>query len=71
MIFSSYKTQIESLEQINLALKLQQIDKNEYTTLTKEFLIQIYNEKIEYSANDFFIVDFKLLVGVSIIFFNT
>lgn len=67
LIHSSYKIGMIYLEQINLALKLQELDKNELTMLTKEFLIQVYNEKIEYSANDFFMVDFKLLFGVSII----
>jgi len=67
LILSSYKTEIKSLEQTNLAIKLYEIDKSEYSMLTKEFLIQIYNEKIEYSANDFFMVDFNLFFGVSII----
>ena len=67
LIHSSYKTEIKSLEQINLAIKLYELDKGEYTMLTKEFLVQIYSEKIEYSANDFFMIDFKLFFGVSII----
>lgn len=68
LIFSSYDASIESVEGMNLALRLlsSKSSSTVYNTITKEYLMQIYHEKIENSGNDFFMVDFKLLFGVSI-----
>lgn len=50
------------------ALKLHTNTSSEYNVLVKELLLQLYHEKIENSANDFFLVDNKLFSAVSISF---
>lgn len=48
------------------ALKLYTNTSSDYNVMVKELLLQLYHEKIENSANDFFLVDNKLFSAVSV-----
>ena len=65
LVHSSFDSNRKSKELINTILKLNTNTTSDYNKMIKEFLLQIYHEKIENSANDFFIVDFQLLSAVS------
>jgi hypothetical protein len=49
------------------AIKLFTNTSSDYNVMVKEFLLQLYHENIENSANDFFLVDNKLFSAVSIV----
>jgi 7tm Chemosensory receptor len=49
------------------AIKLYTNTSSDYNVMVKEFLLQLYHEKIENSANDFFLVDNKLFSAVSMV----
>lgn len=65
LVHSSFDVSRKAKEMINSILKLYTNTTSSYNKMVKEFLMQIYHEKIENSANDFFIVDFQLLSSVS------
>lgn len=65
LMFSSFKANKRSKEVNNVAIKLFTNTTSTYNRMVKEFLLQMYHEKIENSANDFFIVDFHLSPSVS------
>lgn len=66
LIYSSFDATRRGREVINSILKLYTKTTSSYNKTLKEFLMQIYHERIENSANDFFIVDFQLFSAVSI-----
>jgi len=65
LIHSSFDANRRAKEVINSIGKLFTSTASSYNDMIKEMMLQIYHEKIENSANDFFIVDFQLFVGVS------
>jgi hypothetical protein len=66
LLYSSYDMGRQSREKVVCqAIKLYTNTSSVYNVIVKEFLLQLYHEKIENSANDFFLVDFKLFAGVS------
>lgn len=64
LIFSSFDANRRAKEVINLATLLYTNTTSCYNKMIKEFLMQIHHERIENSANDFFIVDFQLFSAV-------
>lgn len=66
IMFSSFRANRKSKEVINAAIKLFTNTTSTYNRMVKEFLLQMYHERIENSANDFFVVDFHLSPSVSI-----
>lgn len=65
LIYSSFDLGRKTREKVVYwAIKLYTNTSSVYNVMVKEFLLQLYHEKMENSANDFFLVDFKLLVGV-------
>lgn len=64
LVQSSFDSNRKAKELINSVLKLYTNTTSVYNKMVKEFLMQIHHEKIENSANDFFIVDFQLLSAV-------
>jgi 7tm Chemosensory receptor len=65
LIYSSYEMGRVARAGINLAIRLYTNTTSDYNVLVKEYLMQMYHEKIENSANDFFLVDSKLFSSVS------
>lgn len=65
LIFSSFDANRKGKELINSITKLFTNTTSCYNKVLKEFLMQIHHERIENSANDFFIVDFHLFSAVS------
>jgi 7tm Chemosensory receptor len=65
LIYSSFNASRKVKEVVNSVTKLYTNTTSWYNKLIKEFLMQIHHEKIENSANDFFIVDFQLFSAVS------
>lgn len=65
LTYSSFDATKKGKEVINSVLKLYTKTTSCYNRTLKEFLMQIYHERIENSANDFFMVDFQLLSAVS------
>lgn len=65
LIYSSFDATRSGREVINSILKLYTKTTSSYNKTLKEFLMQIYHERIEHAANDFFIVDFQLFSAVS------
>ena len=66
LIYSSFDASRKAKEVINSISKLYTNTTSCYNQLIKEFLMQVQHERIEISANDFFIVDFQLLTAVSL-----
>lgn len=65
LMYSSFDANRKAKELINSVVRLYTNTTSIYNKLVKEFLMQIHHERIENSANDFFIVDFHLLSAVS------
>lgn len=65
LIYSSFDVGRKAKEGINLVIKLYTGTTSNYNVMVKEFLMQIHHERIENSANDFFLVDCKLFSAVS------
>lgn len=65
LMFSSFSANRRSKEVINAAIKLFTNTTSTYNRMVKEFLLQMHHERIENSANDFFVVDFHLSPAVS------
>lgn len=65
LIYSSFDANRKAKEVINSIMKLFTNTTSCYNKMLKEFLMQIHHESIEFSANDFFIVDFHLFSAVS------
>lgn len=65
LMFSSFSANRRSKEVINAAIKLFTNTTSTYNRMVKEFLLQMHHERIENSANDFFVVDFHLSPVVS------
>jgi hypothetical protein len=70
LMSTSFETNKKSKEVINASIMLFTNTTSVYNRLVKELLMQMYHEKIENSANDFFIVDFHLSSSVSFILFH-
>lgn len=72
LVHSSFDSNKKAKELINMTSKLYTNTTSCYNKMVKEFLLQIHHEKIENSANDFFIIDFQLLssVGMTIFFYQ-
>lgn len=66
LIYSSFNANRKAKEVVNSVTKLYTNTTSCYNKMIKEFLMQIHHERIENSANDFFIVDFQLFSAVSI-----
>ena len=66
LIYSSFDASRKAKEVINSISKLYTNTTSCYNQLIKEFLMQVQHERIEMSANDFFIVDFQLFTAVSL-----
>lgn len=66
LIYSSFVASREAKEVVNSITKLYTNTTSCYNKMIKEFLMQIHHERIENSANDFFIVDFQLFTAVSV-----
>ncbi|KAG5677634.1 hypothetical protein PVAND_007375 [Polypedilum vanderplanki] len=66
LIYSSFDAGRKGKEIVNQVIKLYTNTTSEYNVMLKDFLMQTYHERIENSANDFFLVDCKLLSSVSI-----
>lgn len=69
LVYSSFDMGRKAREVMCCALKLYTNTSSDYNVLVKEFLLQLYHEKIENSANDFFLVDNKLFSAVSKYFY--
>lgn len=70
LVYSSFDMGRKAREKVMCcALKLYTNTSSDYNVLVKEFLLQLYHEKIENSANDFFLVDNKLFSAVSKYFY--
>lgn len=66
MLFcSAYWAELEYIDIFSQSLMLFTNVRNEYNGLVKELALQLYHGKIENSANDFFLVEFKSCYGVS------
>lgn len=65
LIHSSFDVSRKAKEVINSASMLATNTTSCYNEMTKELLMQAHHERIENSANDFFIVDFQLFSAVS------
>lgn len=65
LIYSSYDASRKAREVINSVSRLCTNTTSDYNKCVKEFLMQIYHERVENSANDFFVVDFQLFSAVS------
>lgn len=65
LFYSSFDSNRKAKELISSVPKLYTNTTSCYNKMIKEFLMQIHHERIENSANDFFIVDFKLFSAVS------
>jgi hypothetical protein len=65
LIYSSFTANKKAKEVVNSVTKLNTNTTSCYNKMIKEFLMQIHHERIENSANDFFIVDFQLFAAVS------
>lgn len=65
LIYSSFSASRKAKQLINSATNLYTNTTSCYNKMVKEFLMQIHHERIENSANDFFIVDFHLFSAVS------
>lgn len=66
LIYSSFDATRRGREVVNSIFALYTKTTSRYNKTLKEFLMQIYHERIENAANDFFIVDFQLFSSVSI-----
>lgn len=66
LIYSSFKANRKAKEVVNSVTKLYTNTTSYYNKMIKEFLMQIHHERIENSANDFFLVDFQLFSSVSL-----
>jgi 7tm Chemosensory receptor len=65
LVHSSFDVSRKAKEVINAISTLSTNTTSCYNAMTKELLLQAHHERIENSANDFFIVDFELLSSVS------
>lgn len=65
LIYSSFAASRKAKEVVNSVTMLNTNTTSCYNKMIKEFLMQIHHERIENSANDFFIVDFQLFASVS------
>lgn len=65
LFYSSFDAGRKAKEGNNFVIELYTGTTSEYNVMVKEFLMQTYHERIENSANDFFLVDFKVLPSVS------
>jgi hypothetical protein len=65
LIYSSFDAGRRAKEGANWVIKLYTNTASEYNVMVKDFLMQIHHERIENSANDFFLVDCRLLSAVS------
>lgn len=65
LIYSSFDASRRAKEAVNSVSKLSTNTTSCYNHMIKEFQMQIRHQRIENSANDFFIVDFQLLSSVS------
>jgi hypothetical protein len=66
VIYSSYDVSRKAKDGVNIIIKLYTNTTSDYNVMVKEFLMQLHHERIENSANDFFLVDCKLFSAVSV-----